>query len=192
MRIVGIGGSAGALEAFRDVLRDLPSNTGFAFIFVVHMSPDKPSALAPLLAHWTRMQVVWASDGLELEADRIYIIPPNSDLSVDGDLLRLRSPRTFSGRHHQVDLLFASLADARGSEAIAVIISGVDGDGSHGCRAIRAKGGVVIVQDRSARIDGMPRAAQAVGCSEFVLSPREIAPKLAAFAVGELSNSAND
>jgi CRP/FNR family cyclic AMP-dependent transcriptional regulator len=170
--IVGIGGSAGALNAYKALLDALPSNTGMAFIIVSHIHPTADSQLAQILSRHTKMPVMLASTAMPIRANHVYVIPPNADLLIESYTFKVVSPRT--RRNEQIDLLFISLAEAMGARAIGIILSGYDGDGTEGCKHIKANGGNTFAQDMSAEEDGMPLSARASGCVDFVLPPDKI------------------
>ena len=174
--IVGIGGSAGALNAYKALLDALPSNTGMAFVIVSHIYPTAHSHLAQILSRHTKMSVVLASTSRPIWANHVYVIPTNADLLIESDAFKVVSPRAM--RNAQIDLLFISLAEAMGARAIGIILSGYFGDGTEGCKHIKAKGGKTFAQDMSAEVDGMPLSAQASGCVDFVLPPDKIADEL--------------
>ena len=174
--IVGIGGSAGSLNAFSALLDVLPSNTGMAFVFVSHMRPDATSWLAEILSSHTKMPVMVASTAMPIRANHVYVNPPNVDLLIEGFTFKVVSPR--SRGNTTVDLFLTSLAEAMGERAIGIILSGSLSDGTEGCKHIKAKGGVTFAQDKSAEVNGMPLSAQASGCVDFVLPPDKIAGKL--------------
>ena len=167
--IVGIGGSAGALNAYKALLDAMPSNTGMAFVIISHMNPAASSQLALILSRHTKMPVTVASMAMRIRANHVYVIPPNADLFIQDYTFKIVSPR--SKRNVQVDLFLTSLAAAMEARAIGIILSGFDGDGAEGCRQIKAKGGTTFAQDMSAEFDGMPLSAQASGCVDFVLPP---------------------
>ncbi len=173
--IVGIGGSAGGLVAYKALLDALPCDTGMAFVIVSHILPDAHSQLAAILSRHTRMPVVVASMAMLIRANHIYVCPPNADLLIEGHAFKIASPST---KNQLVDLFLTSLAEAMGERAIAIILSGYDGDGTEGCRQIKARGGTTIAQDESAEVGGMPLSAQASGCVDFVLPPSEIPDEL--------------
>ena len=175
--IVGIGGSAGALNAYKALLDALPSQTDMAFVIVSHMLPAAHSELAQILSRHTTMPVLVASTAMPILANHVYVSPPNADLLIESDTFTVVVPRT--GRNKQVDLFFTSLAEALGAHAIGIILSGYDGDGTAGRQHIKAKGGTTFAQDMSAIVDGMPLTAQAAGCVDFVLPPDKIAEELA-------------
>jgi len=174
--IVAIGGSAGGLAAYKSLLSALPAETGMAFVIVSHMPPDALSHLAEILARYTKMEVIAASTGMAILANHVYVNSPNSDILVKRGVFKVVYPRV--SRNKEVDRFFNSLASAMGARAIAVILSGYDGDGTVGCTRIKARGGTTFAQDKSAAVDSMSLSAQASGCVDFVLSPRKIALKL--------------
>ena len=174
--IVGIGGSAGGLNAFKSLLDALPSNTGMAFVIVAHLYPTAHSQLAEILSRHTKMSVAVAATAMPVRADHVYVIPPDTDLFIESYTLKLVSPR--AKRNVQVDLFFRSLAEAMGARAIGIVLSGYDGDGTEGCKQIKAKGGTTFAQDVSAEVNLMPRHAEAAGCIDFVLPADKIAEKL--------------
>ena len=178
--IVGIGGSAGALNAYKTFLDALPSNTGMAFVIISHMNPTAISQLTKILSRHTKMTVMVASMAMPVLANHVYVIPPNSDLFIKNYRFKVISPR--SARNKQVDVFFVSLAEAMGVRAIAVILSGYDGDGTEGCRQIKANGGKTFAQDMSAEVDQMPLSAQASGCVDFVMPLDKIPGKLKSLA----------
>ena len=187
--IVGIGGSAGGLEAYLAMLDALPPNTGMAFVVIAHMSPTSESLLASILSRKTGMPVVQASEGVSIEANNVYVIAPNTDLLIENYAFKVISPRTMSqGHHKQIDCFLISLAELMRSRAIGIILSGGDGDGTEGCKHIKAMGGVTFAQDLSAQVDSMPLHAQASGCVDFVLSPEEISRELVKISAVPMKN----
>lgn len=182
--IVGIGGSAGGLIAYKGLLDALPSNTGMAFVIVSHILPTANSELASILTHHTSMPVSVALTAMPIRANHVYVCPPNADLHIESKAFKVISPRT--QRNVQVDVFLSSLADAMGTRAIGVILSGYDGDGAEGCRRIRAKGGTVFAQDASAEVQGMPLSALATGCVDYVLPPEKISDELQRLAKASL------
>jgi chemotaxis response regulator CheB len=174
--IVGIGGSAGALDSYKALLDALPSDTGMAFVLVSQIHPTANSQLADILSRHTKMRVMVASTAMPIRANRVYVIPPNADLLVESYAFKLASPRT--GMNGQIDLLFISLAEAMGTRAIGIILSGYGVEGTEGCKHIKANGGKTFAQDMSAEVDGMPLSAQASGCVDFVLPPDKIPAEL--------------
>jgi two-component system, chemotaxis family, CheB/CheR fusion protein len=180
--IVGVGASAGGLEAFTDLLRQLPVDTGFGFVLVQHLDPQHESALAQLLARATAMPVLEVTDRLRVRPDHVYIIPPNTDLGIVHGVLKLQLRPPDRSAPRAIDSFFAALARDQGRRAVGVILSGTATDGTRGLEAIKAAGGLTFAQDGSARYDSMPRSATAAGCVDFVLSPGAIAQELARIA----------
>ena len=174
--IVGIGGSAGALNAYKALLDHLPADTGMAFVIISHIHPEAYSQLAQILARHTKMPVQVASAAMPISANHVYVIPANADLEVEKYKFKVISPR--SRRNAQIDLFFASISQAFGDRAIGVIFSGYDGDGTAGCKHIKEKGGITFAQDQSAEVDAMPLSAQASSYVDFVLAPDKISAAL--------------
>src|SRR6266851_2193711 len=178
--VVGIGASAGGLEAFRLLLKSLPPDTGLAFVLVQHLDPGHESMLTSLLSKATQMPVAEVKEGMRAEPNHVYIIPPNSTLGILNGSLHLTARMKPGSRHMPIDHFLRSLAEDQGSGAIGVILSGVATDGTLGLKAIKAEGGITFAQDeKTAKYDGMPRSAIAAGCVDFVLSPEKIARELA-------------
>ncbi len=177
--IVGVGASAGGLEAFTELLKHLPLDTGFGFVLVQHLDPVHESALAQLLTQATAMPVVEVTDNLRVMANHVYVIPPNTHLTVVRGVLKLhpRLPQRVAAR--SVDNFLEALAKDQCERAVGVILSGSASDGTLGLEAIKAEGGLTFAQDDSARFDSMPHSAVAAGCVDFVLSPANIAKELA-------------
>jgi two-component system, chemotaxis family, CheB/CheR fusion protein len=175
--VVGIGMSAGGLEACSQVLEMLPSSPGFAIIVVQHLSPHTPSALPALLGARATMRVTEATTGTVVVPNCVYVIPPDRLLELADGRVRLL-PRT-ADHAAPVNHFFDSLAEVMGDRAVAVVLSGTGTDGAEGARAVKLRGGTVIVQElSSAKYDGMPRAALENGSADFVLPPADIARKL--------------
>ena len=180
--IVGIGASAGGLEAFTRLLKHLSHDTGLGFVLVQHLDPEHDSALTQILARATSMPVREVTNNLRVEANHVYIIPPNANLSIEQGRLTLQ-PRRQTGRPQRViDVFFESLAQDQRERAVGVILSGTASDGTQGLEAIKAEGGLTFAQDESAKYDSMPRSAVAAGCVDFMLSPENIAKELGPIA----------
>jgi two-component system, chemotaxis family, CheB/CheR fusion protein len=187
LSIVGIGASAGGLEAFSQLLRHLSIRPGrrgknepeMAYVLIQHLDPNHPSLLTEILARTTKMPVQEVTDGIEVEPNHVYIIPPNTQMIFAAGRLQI-SPRTKTkGVYHPIDLFFQSIAAACGSRAIGIVLSGSDGDGALGLSAIKAAGGTTFAQDiGSARFDGMPQHAADTGHVDFILPPAAIASQL--------------
>jgi two-component system, chemotaxis family, CheB/CheR fusion protein len=181
--IVGIGASAGGLDAFRRLLHHLPTRTGMAFVLIQHLDPAHPSMLADLLVGSTRMPVREAADGEPVEPDHVYVIPPNCSLGMHHRRLLVLARQEERGLHLPVDSFLQTLADDLGPKAIGVVLSGTGSDGTHGLKAIKAAGGMTFAQDeRSAEHFGMPGSAIAACCVDLVLAPPEMACELARIA----------
>jgi two-component system, chemotaxis family, CheB/CheR fusion protein len=181
--VVGIGASAGGLEACTALLRALPVHPGMAFVVVQHLDPHHESILHKLLSKTTEMPVIQVQEEMALEPDHVYVIPPKHDIAVRDGTLRLLSRRRTAGRHLPINRFFASLAEDQKSAAIGVILSGTASDGTVGLQAIKSEGGVAFAQDpKSAGYPGMPESAILAGCVDFVLPPEEIARELARLA----------
>ena len=182
---MGIGASAGGLDAFKNLMDALPANSGMAFILVQHLDPTHESMMVELLAGHTAMAVRQATEGMALERDHIYVIPPGTYLAVESGALRLSRPQARHGARLPFDFLLHSLAEACGVRAIAVILSGTGADGSLGLKAVKNKGGLVIVQEPDeAGYDGMPLSAIATGAVDLVLPVAEIPDALVKHARG--------
>ncbi|OCQ98260.1 ATPase [Nostoc sp. MBR 210] len=178
--IVGVGASAGGLEAFTQLLSHLPSNTGMGFVFIQHLSPDQKSILAEILSRTTEMPVTQAQNGMVVEPNHVYVIPPNAMMTISEGKLNLVPRQKTRGQVMSVDLFFFSLAQERGSKAIGVVLSGGDADGSRGLEAIKEAGGITFAQsETSAQVSSMPNTAVASGQVDFVLTPQAIAQELA-------------
>jgi two-component system CheB/CheR fusion protein len=176
---VGIGASAGGLEACTTLLKALPANSGMAFVVVQHLDPHHQSLLRELLSRATKMPVTQVEDGIAPEPHHVYVIPPDHDLTLRQGALRLSS-RQQAGKHMPIDLFLSSLAEDQTRGAIGIILSGTGSDGTAGLRAVKSGGGITFAQDpKSAPYPGMPESAIAAGCVDFVLPPGGIARKLA-------------
>jgi len=180
--IVGIGASAGGLEAFTQLLQNLPADTGMAFVLVQHLDPDHESALTQLLARTASMAVSEVTHGMVVAPNRVYVIPPNTCMEIAKGVLKLRPRDKRPGVHRSIDVFFESLAQDQQERAIGVILSGTASDGTHGLEMIKSEGGLTFAQDDSAKYDSMPRSAVAAGCVDLMLSPKGIAKELARIA----------
>lgn len=177
---MGIGASAGGLEAFTQLLKHLPSDTGMGFVLVQHLDPQHPSTLPHLLAKTTSLPVSEVRHNLRVAPNHVYVIPPNARLTIVRGVLQL-SERT-GGAQRSIDGFLESLAEDQHERAIGIILSGTASDGTLGLEAIKAEGGITFAQDESARFDSMPRSAVAAGCVDFVLPPPRIAQELVRIA----------
>jgi two-component system, chemotaxis family, CheB/CheR fusion protein len=177
--VVAIGASAGGLEAFSQLLDALGEAPGLALVFIQHLAPQHESALPALLSGRTHMPVIQVREGTHVEANHVYVIPPNAQMEIrDGDLHLNPRPEDRS-QYTPIDFFLRSLAETAQSGAIGVILSGSSSDGAVGLREIKAVGGITIAQDpETARYDGMPRAAIATDAVDLVLSPADIAAEI--------------
>ncbi|MEM9583574.1 MAG: chemotaxis protein CheB [Pseudomonadota bacterium] len=178
--VVGIGSSAGGLEAIRELASSLPMNNGCAYVIVQHMSPQHKSLMTSLIASETKLRVQDITDETVPERDVIYVTPPRADVIMENGKLRLVAPSEDIGKPKpSVDRFLISLARDRGDRSMGIILSGTGSDGAYGIQALREVGGITIAQDEeSAKYDGMPNAAIETGCIDLVLGPAEIATHL--------------
>ena len=191
--VVGVGASAGGLEAFTTLLKSLPENTGMAFVLVQHLDPKHASQLSSILARSTRMPVNEVKEGMAVSPNQVYIIPPNTNMGIANGALHLVARQETGGTHMPVDYFLQSLAQSHESRAIGVILSGTASDGTLGLKAIKECGGITFAEDEeSAKYPGMPRSAVAAGCVDFVLPPQGIAGELARIAVHPSIKSARE
>jgi two-component system CheB/CheR fusion protein len=177
--IVGVGASAGGLEAFSQLLEALPNDPGFGMVFVQHLAPQHESALPVLLSAKTALQVVHAAEGMQVARNHVYVIPPNIQMGIADGRLHLTPRPTDRSQYNPIDFFLNCLAGSAHDHAIGVILSGTASDGALGLRDIKAAGGIAIAQKpESAKYDGMPRAAIATGVVDLILPPAEIAREL--------------
>ena len=183
VRIVGVGASAGGLEALEKFLAQVPAASGLAYVVVQHLDPTQKAVLAQLLQRVTRLTVHEAADQMRVQADHVYVIAPNTELSVANGLLHLHLPTEPRGLRLPINVLFASLARDQGSLAIGVVLSGMGSDGTQGLQALKAVGGLCVVQQpTSAQFDAMPLSAIAAGCADIVALPGEMPARILDFA----------
>jgi len=183
--VVGIGASAGGLAAFEAFFSGMPADAdpGMAFVLVQHLAPDHESLLTELIRRCTRMQVFEVEDGMTVRRNCAYIIPPNHDMAFFNGSLQLLKPSTPRGQRLPIDFFFRSLADDQRERAIGIVLSGTGSDGTLGVRAIKAGGGMVMVETAAAaEYDGMPRSALATGLADYELPPAEMAAQLISYA----------
>ena len=183
--IVGIGASAGGLAAFEAFFSGMPADTdpGMAFVLVQHLAPDHKSILTDLIQRYTRMQVSEVEDGMVVQPNCAYIIPPNRDMAFLNGALQLLEPAAPRGQRLPIDYFFRSLAQDQHERAIGIILSGTGSDGTLGVRAIKGEGGMVMAQNpESTEYDGMPRSAIATGLVDYELPPAEMPAQLIAYA----------
>ncbi len=180
--IVGIGASAGGLEAFTQLLKALPLDTGMGFVLVQHLDPDHESALTQILTRATSLPVQEATNNQTVQANHVYIIPPDTNLYMAKGVLKLEPRPKVRMPHRPIDTFFESLSQDMRERAIGVVLSGTASDGTLGLEAIKAEGGITFAQDASAKYDSMPRSAVGAGCVDLVLSPADIAKELGRIA----------
>lgn len=181
-RIVGIGASAGGLAALEQFLSQTPPDSGLAYIVVQHLDPTHKALLPELLQRFTTMPVHEATQDMRIVPDGVYVIPPNTELSVSNGSLKLAKPAMPRGMRLPINVLFSSLATALGERAIAVILSGMGTDGTLGMQAVKAVGGLNVVQEPgSAQFDSMPRSAITAGCANIIAPPGEIPARILSY-----------
>lgn len=176
--LVGIGGSAGAVEAVLELVQNLSSHTGMAYVFLMHQSPDYESKMTEVLARKAKLPVLEAEDNMRLEADFFYVIPPGREMILsDGQFSITKRPNE-GYDYMPINRFFNSLAEVYKEYAVGIVLSGADSDGTQGMKAIKAAGGLTFAQNESARFQSMPRSAVAEGAVDLVLSPADIADEL--------------
>ncbi len=183
--IVGIGASAGGLSAFEAFFSGMPSTTdaGMAYVLVQHLAPDHSSILTELIQRYTRMKVLEVEDGMKVEINCAYIIPPNRDMAFINGALQLMEPDAPRGQRLPINFFFRTLAEDQRERAICVILSGTGSDGTQGLRAIKGEGGMAMVQNpESTEYDGMPRSAISTGLVDYILPPAEMPAQLVGYA----------
>lgn len=176
--VVAIGASAGGLEAMMELLKYLPADTGMAFIYVQHLSPDHKSMLTEILSKKTKMIVQEIDDMDKIKPDNVFVIPYNKGIEVNDGHIKL-IPRSESSAAISIDILFSSLAEAQKERVIGIILSGSASDGTMGMKTIKQEGGLTFAQDDTAKFTSMPHSAIAAGMVDYILSPKEIALELA-------------
>ena len=190
--IVGIGASAGGLAAFEAFFNGMPADAepGMAFVVVQHLAPDHKSILTELIRRYTRMQVFEVEDGMEVQVNCTYIIPPNRDMALLNGTLQLFEHEKPRGQRLGIDFFFRSLALDQRERAIGVVLSGTGSDGALGVRAIKGEDGMVMVQKpESTEYDGMPRSAISTGMVDYELPPSEMAAQIIAYTARAFGNS---
>ena len=183
--IVGIGASAGGLAAFEAFFSGLPADVepGMAFVLVQHLAPDHDSILTDLIQRYTRMQVFEVVDGVRVQPNCAYIIPPNHDMAFLNGTLQLLEPGAPRGLRLPIDFFFRSLAQDQHERAVCIVLSGSGSDGSLGVRAIKGEGGLVLAQSpETTEYNSMPLSAIATGSVDYILPPAEMAAQLMAYA----------
>lgn len=184
--IIGIGASAGGLEALQQFFSCLPNNSGLCFVVVQHLSPDYKSLMADILSKHTEMMVLQAAHEMPVEKDTVYLIPPKKFMTIKDGLLML-SDYAPGALNHPIDVFFTSLAEEKKEQAIVAVFSGTGSDGTNGVKAVKEHGGLVIAQEpETAKFDGMPKSVIQTGLADFILSPEEIADEVLNFSATPL------
>ena len=177
--VVGIGASAGGLEAFSQILRELPPDINMALVLIQHLDPTYKSMLTELLSKTTKLPVAEVTDGMQVKPRHVYVIPPNTSMTISKGTLHLTPRVEVDRKHMPIDRFFESLSLDQKGRAIAVILSGTSIDGVQGLKAIKAEGGITIAQDeKTAKYYDLPRSAVASGTVDLILAPKEIAQEL--------------
>ena len=189
--VVGIGASAGGLGAFEAFFSGMPADVdpGMAFVLVQHLDPDHKSILTDLIRRYTRMEVFEVEDGMVVQPNCAYIIPPGRDMAFLNGTLQLLEPSAPRGQRLPIDFFFRSLAQDQHERAIGIVLSGTGSDGTHGVRSIKGEGGMVMAQNpESTEYDGMPRSALATGLVDYELPPAEMATQLMSYVAHAFGN----
>lgn len=194
--IVGVGASAGGLEAFEQFFTHMPPDSGMAFVLIQHLDPKHKSILSELVRRYTRMPVWEVEDGMMVAPNSVYVIPPNRNMAILHRKLHLLEQSDISGLRTPIDFFFRSLAEDLKEKAICIVLSGTGTEGAMGLRAVKGEGGMVMVQEpESAKYDGMPRSAIGTGLVDYILPPGKMAEQLIRFighATGDVSMTATD
>jgi len=180
--VVAIGASSGGLQALSELLENLPNDLGMAYVIIQHLSPNHESILPEILSKRTTMKVHQVTDGIKIEKDNVYVIPPNTFMSVMDSTLTLSERVKSASGYHSIDFFLNALAPVYQAKAVATILSGSGTDGTNGIQSIKAHGGITFAQDESAAFSGMPKTAYNSGFTDFVLPPKRIAEELASIA----------
>lgn len=190
--IIGLGASAGGLEAIEQFFRNTPLENGFAFVLIQHLDPSHSSILTEILQRSTTMPVVEAQDQMQVEPNSVYVIPPNRDMAIFHGKLQLHLPREPRGQRMPIDIFMRALAEDQGELAAGIVLSGTGSDGTLGLRAILGAGGVSLVQTpETAKFDGMPSSAINAGYATHVLPPQDMAQKLISIFHNTIKSSEN-
>jgi len=177
--IVGIGASAGGLEALEQFFSNMPVNNDMAFVIIQHLDPNHPGIMPELLQRITKMKVVQVKDNLKVQPNQVFVIPPNKSMSILNRTLHLFEPTEMRGLRLPVDIFFRSLADDQHEKSVGIILSGMGSDGSLGLRAIKENNGVVLVQDpESSKFNGMPHSAMESVSVDIVAPASELPARL--------------
>ncbi len=184
--VVGLGASAGGVKALQEFFDAMRSDSGLAFVVVMHIAPDFDSQLQSVIQHHTPMPVVAVAGETKVEANHVYVIPPGHHLTMDDGVLRLEPLENEFGKRVAVDLFFRTLASSHRSRAVAVVLSGLDSDGAVGIKRVKEHGGVTVAQaPEEAQHEGMPRSAINTGMVDWILPVAQIAQRLGELARNE-------
>ncbi len=188
--IIGIGASAGGLEAIEEFFRNIPDVTGMAFVVIQHLSPDFKSLMGELMARFTKMDIHRVEDNMKVEPNAVYLIPPKKEMVIKKGQLRVKDREPKHNLNLPIDKFLHSLAEDMKEKAVAIILSGTGSDGSRGIKSIHDAGGLVIVQnEESAKFDGMPKSAIATSFADLVVPPFEMPDILVMYSQGLLDKS---
>ncbi len=177
--IVGMGASAGGLEALEKFFNNMPHDSGIVFVIVMHFDPASRSFMAEILKRYTKMEVVQVEEGMNVEPNHVYIIPPNKDMAILRGVLHLLELVVRKGIRHPIDFFLRSLADDKREKAICIILSGTGTEGTLGLKDVKGEDGMVMVQDvKSAAYDGMSASAIATGLVDYILPPGKMPEEL--------------
>src|ERR1035437_8666153 len=191
--IVGIGSSAGGLEAIEKFFQNMPDNTGLAFIVVSHLDPTHVSIMPELIQKHTKMKLFQAEDGMKVKPNQVYVTPPNRDIAILHGIIQLIEPLEAHGFRLPIDFFFKSLSADLGEKAICIILSGMASDGTAGLKVVKSKLGMVMVQDPiSAKFDGMPTSAIKTGLADYILPPQEMPDQLIKFTSQKVKGILSD
>jgi two-component system CheB/CheR fusion protein len=180
--VVGIGASAGGLDAIEKFFSNMPSDSDMAFVIIMHFDPTSKSVMVEILKRYTKMEVYQAEDGVKISPNTVYIIPPNKDMAILHGKIQLLEPTVSRGIRHPIDFFFRSLSEDYKEKAICIILSGTGTEGTLGLKNIKGEGGMVMVQDvTSAAYDGMPASAIATGFADYILPPEKMPEQLLNF-----------
>src|SRR5437867_4986742 len=177
--VVGVGASAGGIEAFKELLKNVPENIGVAFVFILHLDPNHKSMLTEIFGRESRLNVVEIESDMRVQPNHVYVLPQNRHVVISEGILQLEPRKRNDGQHRPIDYFFSSLARDQGNCAVGVLLSGNGSDGVVGLEEIKAEGGVTFAQNEAtAAFPAMPRYALAAGCVDFVSPPQIIAREL--------------
>ncbi|MGZ5115701.1 MAG: chemotaxis protein CheB, partial [Burkholderiales bacterium] len=190
--VVGIGASAGGLDAFKEMLEALPLDTGMAFVLMLHLPPHHESMLSEILGRFSTLPLCRAENGMSLEPNHVYVLPAGHEVAIDDGRLMLSERNDPPGRQRSIDRFMHSLARSQGAKAVGIVLSGSAADGTLGIQEIKAAGGITFAQDDTAKYTSMPRTAIATGAVDFVLAPADIARELGRLAAHPLVGSEVD